>query len=111
VAEHNQLCFNKHAITELSIPLGATFTSQREGYKCDPKSQQDGKQIVACFGPENLTTFDLQVCNPIPTPSTSAVAGECASGTEYSYDNACCAPAKPENYNCIIYTVPLRACG
>jgi hypothetical protein len=111
VTEHNQYCVNKRAVTELRITSGATFVSQRSGYQCDSKTAEGGQQIVACFGPENLTKFDIQVCIPIPTPSTSAVVGQCGEGTEYDYDNACCAPPKPENAGCILYNVSLRGCG
>ena len=111
IAEHNQYCVNKRAITELSIPLGATFTSQRAGYQCEPRSEAGGEQVITCFGPENLTKFDLQVCIPQPTPSTSVIVGQCEAGTEYNYDNACCTPVDPENTGCVIYSVSLRACG
>jgi serine/threonine-protein kinase len=111
IDEHNQYCVNKRAITELTIPLGATFSSQRAGYQCEARSESGGQQVVTCFGPENLTKFDLQVCIPQPTPSTSAVVGQCETGTEYNYDNACCTPVDPENTGCVIYSVPLRGCG
>jgi hypothetical protein len=102
---------NKRAVTEYTIPLGAVFTSQRAGYQCDTRAPQGGQQVIACFGQENLTKFMLQVCIPIPTPSTSAVVGECAAGTEYNYDNACCAQPKPADAGCIMYEVSLRGCG
>ena len=53
----------------------------------------------------------LQVCIPVPTPSTSAVVGQCAQGTEYDYDNACCTQPKPADAGCITYEVSLRGCG
>ncbi|HSR21021.1 MAG TPA: serine/threonine-protein kinase, partial [Anaerolineales bacterium] len=111
IQEGNQYCVNKRAVTDYSIPLGATFTSLRDGYTCDLKNQQGGRQVINCYGPQNLTKFDLQVCLPIPTPSTSTVVGQCAEGSEYNYDNACCAPPKPENAGCMIYEISLRACG
>jgi serine/threonine-protein kinase len=111
IAESNQYCVSKRAITELSLPLGATFVSQRDGYQCQPKTQQGDKQIVTCFGPENLSKFNMQVCLPSPTPSTSVVVGQCATGNEYNYDNACCTPARPADAGCVIYEVSLRACG
>jgi tRNA A-37 threonylcarbamoyl transferase component Bud32 len=111
IDETNQYCVNKRAVTEYTIPLGAAFTSQRAGYQCDLKTQQADRQVIACFGPENLTKFMLQVCIPQPTPSTSAVVGQCAEGTEYNYDNACCTQPKPADAGCITYEVSLRACG
>jgi serine/threonine-protein kinase len=111
IKEGNQYCFNKHAVTEYSIPLGVTATSQRAGYQCDLKTQVDGRQVIACHGPENLSKFMLQLCIPEPTPSTSAVVGACAAGTEYDYDHACCTQPKPADAGCITYEVSLRGCG
>ncbi|HEY5983042.1 MAG TPA: serine/threonine-protein kinase, partial [Anaerolineales bacterium] len=111
VTEVNQYCVVKHAVIELAIPLGATYTSQRAQYGCTAKRVEGDKQIIVCNGPENNTIFDLQVCIPQPTPSTSTVVGQCEAGNEYNYDNACCAPAKPADAGCVTYPVPLRACG
>jgi len=111
VAEVGQSCFNKHRITDISIPLGTTWTSQKAGYQCQLKKQESDKQILACNGAQDNTLFDLQVCFPLPTPSTSVVVGKCGPGMEYSYDNACCAPARPADFNCTIFPVPLRSCG
>ncbi|HET6845837.1 MAG TPA: serine/threonine-protein kinase [Anaerolineales bacterium] len=111
IKETNQYCVSKRAVTEYTIPLGATFTSQRAGFTCDLKTQQGDRQVIACFGPENLTKFTLQVCIPEPTPSTSAVVGACSAGTVYDYDHACCTQPKPADAGCITYEVSLRACG
>ncbi len=111
IKETNQYCVTKRAVTEYTIPVGATISSQRPGFQCDLKTQEGGRQVIACFGPANLTKFNLQVCIPQPTPSTSAVVGQCASGTEYDYDHACCTQPKPADAGCITYEVSLRACG
>ena len=111
IKETNQYCVTKRAVTEYTIPAGATITSQRAGYQCDFKTLTGGRQVIACFGPENLTKFMLQVCIPIPTPSTSAVVGICGAGTEYDYDHACCTQPKPADAGCIAYEVSLRGCG
>jgi tRNA A-37 threonylcarbamoyl transferase component Bud32 len=111
IREVNQYCVTKRAVTEYTIPLGTTYTSQRAGYQCDMKTQENGRQVIACFGPENLSKFMLQLCMPIPTPSTSVVVGQCAEGTEYNYDNACCTAPKPADAGCILYEVSLRGCG
>jgi serine/threonine-protein kinase len=111
IKETNQYCVTKRAVTEYTIPLGATITSQRAGYQCDLKTQQGDRQVIACFGPENLSKFKLQVCIPQPTPATSAVVGACAAGTEYDYDHACCTQPKPADAGCITYEVSLRGCG
>jgi hypothetical protein len=111
IVESNQYCVNKRAVTELTIPLGATFVSQREGYLCEAKTQSAAGQIVTCFGASNLSKFNLQVCIPQPTPSTSVVVGQCEAGNEYNYDNACCTPARPADAGCVTYEVSLRGCG
>jgi tRNA A-37 threonylcarbamoyl transferase component Bud32 len=109
VAEYQRFCNTKKAITAYTIPIGATYTVDKEGYKCDPYGQPGGKQLIACQG-TNLTTFNLTVCIPLPTPSTSEVVGACQSGAEYDYDHACCAPPKPADAGCKTVEVSLGAC-
>ena len=103
------LCNKGYAVTQFTIPLGAIYSPQEAGYSCDMGGQPEGKQLIACFG-KNLTTFHLQVCIPIPTPSTSAVVGACQQGTEYDYDHACCAPPKAQDAGCTLVEVDLGAC-
>jgi predicted Ser/Thr protein kinase len=110
VTEYQRFCFTKHAVTVFLIPLGATYSADKEGYKCDPYGQPSGKQLIACQG-TNLTKFNLKVCVPLPTPSTSNVVGACEQGTEYDYDHACCAPPKPQDAGCQTIEVSLGACG
>jgi tRNA A-37 threonylcarbamoyl transferase component Bud32 len=107
-------CNNKIGIAVLSIPQGATFVPQKSGISCLPgHTTADGKQLINCNGgvANNLTSFDLKVCVPLPTPSSSVVVGACGSGTEYDYDHACCAPAKPADAGCTLFKVDLPACG
>ncbi|MFN2120934.1 MAG: serine/threonine protein kinase [Anaerolineales bacterium] len=102
-------CRKGYGVTQFTIPGGATFVPQEEGYTCDASGQAAGEQQIACYG-KNLTTFHLQVCIPLPTPSTSNVVGACQAGTDYDYDHACCAPPKPADAGCTIVDVDLRAC-
>jgi hypothetical protein len=110
VTEYQRFCNTKKAITVYTIPVGATYSVDKAGYKCDPYGQPGGKQLIACQG-TNLTKFNLTVCIPQPTPSTSVVVGQCQPGNEYSYDHACCAPAKPADAGCKTIEVSLGACG
>jgi tRNA A-37 threonylcarbamoyl transferase component Bud32 len=109
IGQPSSFCNKGYSVTQFTIPLGATFVPQEEGYICDPYGQPGGQQLIACHG-KNLTTFHLQVCIPLPTPSTSNVVGACQSGTEYDYDHACCAPPKPADAGCTIVKVDLGAC-
>jgi len=110
VVEYQRFCNTKKAVTVFTIPLGATWSQQKAGYHCEAYGQPGGKQLIACQG-TNLTKFDLQVCIPLPTPSSSAVVGACQTGTEYDYDHACCAPPKPQDAGCVTIDVSLGACG
>jgi len=110
IEDSNRFCNNKIAIEVLTIPIGATYQVVQPGYKCDPYGQPGGKQLIACQG-TNLTKFDLKVCIPQPTPASSLVVGQCQTGTQYDYDNQCCAPAKPADAGCSTMTVSLGACG
>ena len=109
IGQPSSFCNKGYSVTQFTIPLGATFVPQEDGYICDPYGQPAGQQLIACHG-KNLTTFHLQVCVPLPTPSTSNVVGACQSGTEYEYDHACCAPAKPADAGCTTVEVNLGAC-
>jgi hypothetical protein len=57
-----------------------------------------------------LTTMHVKVCVPLPTPSSSVIVGACQPGTEYDYDHACCAPARPADAGCTLVTVDLSGC-
>jgi len=109
IGSPSSFCSKGYSVTQFTIPLGATFVPQEEGYTCDPYGQPGGQQLIACHG-TNLTTFHLQVCIPLPTPSTSNVVGACQSGSEYDYDHACCAPPKPADAGCTVVKVDLGAC-
>jgi len=109
IGRPSSFCNKGYSVTQFTIPLGATFVPQQSGYTCDEGGQPEGKQLIACFG-ENLTTFDLQVCIPIPTPASSVVIGACQEGTEYDYDHQCCAPPKPQDAGCVTIPVDLGAC-
>jgi predicted Ser/Thr protein kinase len=102
-------CNAGYAVAQFTIPLGATYVPQEPGYKCDPYGQPGGQQSIACLG-KNLTTFHLQVCIPVPTPSSSVVVGACQQGTAYDYDHQCCAPPRPADAGCIIVPIDLRGC-
>ncbi len=110
ILDYQRFCNNKIAIEVLTIPIGATYQVVQPGYKCDPYGQPGGKQLIACQG-TNLTKFDLKVCLPQPTPASSVVVGQCQQGTEYDYNNQCCAPPKPADAGCTTMTVSLGACG
>jgi tRNA A-37 threonylcarbamoyl transferase component Bud32 len=109
IGRPSSFCNKGYSVTQFTIPLGATYSPQESGYKCDPYGQPEGKQLIACLG-TNLTTFHLQVCIPIPTPASSVVTGACQEGTEYNYDHACCAPSKPEDAGCKTIEVDLGNC-
>ncbi len=109
IGKPSAFCNKGYSVTQFTIPLGASFSPQEDGYICDPYGQPGGQQLIVCHG-KNLTTFHVQVCVPLPTPSTSEVVGACQSGTEYDYDHACCAPAKAADAGCQLVAVDLGAC-
>ena len=109
IGKFSDFCNKGHSVTQFTIPLGATYTVQEAGYQCDPYGQPEGKQLMACIG-QNLTTFHVQVCIPVPTPSSSVVVGACQNGTEYDFDHQCCAPPKPQDAGCTLVEVDLGAC-
>jgi len=113
IAVKNQLCNSKIAVTGLTIPKGATFESQKAGFVCDLGGHAGDKQLIACHGGpgDNLTSFNLKVCIPLPTPSSSVVVGTCQQGTEYDYNNQCCTAPKPKDAGCTLYKVDLGGCG
>ena len=109
IGKPSSFCNQGYSVTQFTIPIGATYVSQEAGYICDPYGQPAGQQLIACHG-KNLTTFHLQVCVPLPTPSSSVVVGTCQTGTDYDYDHQCCAPAKPADAGCEIVKVDLGSC-
>jgi hypothetical protein len=109
IGKPSSFCNKGYSVTQFTVPLGATFVPQEDGYICDPYGQPGGEQLIACHG-KNLTTFHLQVCIPQPTPSTSNVVGACQAGTEYDYDHACCTAPKAADAGCTVVKVDLGAC-
>ncbi|MFH1185380.1 MAG: serine/threonine-protein kinase [Chloroflexota bacterium] len=109
IGKFSDFCNKGYSVTQFTIPAGATYSAQEPGYQCDPYGQPEGEQLIACFG-KNLTTFHVQVCIPLPTPSSSVVVGACQNGTEYDFDHQCCAPPKPQDAGCTLVEVDLGAC-
>jgi serine/threonine-protein kinase len=113
IAIKNQFCNTKIGATTLSISNGATFESQKAGFVCDMGGQSGDNQLITCHGGagDNNTSFNIKVCIPLPTPSSSVVVGACQQGTEYDYDHQCCTAPRPQDAGCTLYKVDLPACG
>jgi serine/threonine-protein kinase len=113
IGKQSGFCNKGFWASQFTIPLGAQYSVQESGYKCDAYGQPGGQQNIACLGNDvskNLTTMHVKVCIPIPTPSSSVVVGACQSGTEYDYDHACCAPPRPADAGCVLVKVDLSGC-
>jgi tRNA A-37 threonylcarbamoyl transferase component Bud32 len=110
IGKFTAFCNTGYSVTQFTIPLGATYTVQEPGYRCDPYGQPGGKQLIACQG-TNLTVMHVKVCIPQPTPASSVVVGACQQGTEYDYSHQCCAPPKPQDAGCTTVAVSLGACA
>jgi serine/threonine-protein kinase len=113
IGKQTGFCNKGFWASQFTIPLGAQFTVQEAGYKCDQYGKPGGQQNIACLGDDvskNLTTMHVKVCVPLPTPSSSVIVGACQPGTEYDYDHACCAPARPADAGCTLVTVDLSGC-
>jgi serine/threonine-protein kinase len=113
IGKQSGFCNKGFWASQFTIPLGAQYTVQEQGYQCLPGGQPGGQQLIACVGNDvskNLTTMHVKVCIPVPTPASSVVVGACQTGTEYDYDHACCAPSKPADAGCTLVTVDLGGC-
>jgi hypothetical protein len=110
IALFNKGCTKKLPYTIITIPQGATFESQSPDMVCTDSGVSGGKRQLSCTGKENFS-YDLRVCNPVPTPiSSGSAGGSCLPGTSYDSANKCCASPEQES-GCTIFKVDLRTCS
>lgn len=107
VKETNKDCTAKRPYTTISIPEDATFESLDPKMICTKATTANGKTLISCGG-EQLTSYDLKVCQPPIVDSANA--GSCDQGSTFDTANQCCITTPPDGAGCTIFQVDMKAC-
>jgi hypothetical protein len=68
-----------------------------------------GQRWSQCTG-QDLTFFDLKVCNPAPTAVATVAGQACGEGMVYDGANKCCARVPAADAGCTSFQVNLKYC-
>lgn len=105
----NKNCIKKVPYTFLGFTAGSTLEIADPALVCKDEGLRGGIQQFSCTGQE-LTSYNIKVCNPTCTVMLESGTDRCEEGYGYSAQAGCCWPLSDVKPGCIEYKVDIGGC-